>query len=115
MLNSIFAMLSLTTFALLASALYNINTQGRRAGSIITFILVAVLFGTLALNAMNLETVQCDNQVLSTTVSGNVTTYTNNLSCTSHKTKDQGLAALYSGLALASIVMLGIYLIPSRW
>lgn len=82
-----------------------------KIGVTITFLLIsAILFLVIAYNSMDIGILHCENQVTkATSISESITTYTNQISCTTQKTSYEELAALFGSLVLFDAALVLVY------
>lgn len=125
MLISIYIALILLAFVFLGLGLYNgaygskLAVESKSGQGIvyhskliitISFLLIAALcFMAAALNSLAVTVDHCENQITQTVVSGNTTTYTNQISCETVRHPNEMLGALWGGLFIFTVAMLFVY------
>lgn len=131
MLETIYITFTILAFLFLALAIYSgsfgkqesenslMNSQQRhtsRIGATVVLLLMsATLFVILALSSMSIETTHCENQINQTEIVGNTTTYTNHIGCINQRHSQDDLGEIYSGIIIAIIVLMFIYIVKDRF
>lgn len=114
MLPLIYSVLTILTFAILCTGIYYGSfarkIEPRITGVAISFVLISAILSTiLAFNSMSITETFCENHISSTNTTGNLTEYTNDLSCVTQRHSEQGLSALFTGMIFFEMFLLLYY------
>jgi len=120
MLLSIYITLTILAFVLFGLALllgHNMNRLGTgeaigttKKGQLITYLLLSmILFIIISLSSMYIEMPHCENQILNQTISGNTTTFTNNIDCISNIYTSEALTGIYGFMVILCILFFFYY------
>jgi len=81
--------------------------------SILCILVAGILFGMVALHSLDINQDFCENRVTQSVVSGNTTTYTNAMVCTTESNAYQEVSYFFYGLAAICAVFFLYYAMRS--
>gem|GEM_PF-6679141 len=81
-----------------------------KKGVLVFFLLMSmVLFIIVSLSSMYIERPHCENQVINETITGNVTTYSNQINCTYQIYKSEALTGVFGFMVIFCILFFFYY------
>lgn len=114
MLISVFITLVIVAFALLilGCVIRSADGKSEAVGFRVAFNLTAlVIFVGLGMSSFNMEENHCFNQINSSSVTGNVTTNVNSVTCTTDVTVDESQGFFFFGMALVCFALNFVYIL----